>query len=227
MSILQKSLFHPNQRLIFYTTKTLLMLVKALSLRHSSLILFFALCFTASNLFAQDKSGVVLKAGVNSTIFRNYNATLISNASAGYTIGFDGLFYDNKLLIQPGIHLMTFPRKYTHVRAAFKDVFTRPDSTYDYAFKLPVRLGADLIDLGFFRLKGSAGFYGLYSHDGIYLKPKDVTKKYHVSGGWTVNVGVILKFLTIDLDYDSTFGRPEEDGPLYMRSLSLTAGLFF
>lgn len=202
------------------------MLIKELSAFRiiCSFILFISSYF---NLSAQDKSGVVLKAGVHSSLFRKDNAAFITNGSSGYSVGFDGLFYDNKLLIQPGIHLMTFPKKYGHIKESFKDVFTRPDSTYDYAFKLPVRLGADLIDLGAIRLKGSVGFYGLYSHDGIILKTKDVEQKFHVSGGYTVHVGIILKFFTIDLDYDSTFGRPEKDGPMYFRSLSLTAGLFF
>lgn len=189
------------------------------------LISFFLM--NAFTLIAQEQNGVILKAGVHSTLFRKDNSELIKNGSAGYTIGFDGLFYDGKLLIQPGIHLMTFPNQYTPLKEAFQDVFSRPDTSFQYGFKMPVRIGTNLIDLGIFRLKAAIGLYGFYSHDGIRLHSEGVQNIYNVSGGWTANVGVIVKFLTIELDYDRTFGKADDSGPLYMRSLSLTAGLLF
>ncbi|MBK6374434.1 MAG: hypothetical protein IPL13_08990 [Saprospiraceae bacterium] len=188
--------------------------------------LFFFL-FMSCSIKAQNESGVILKAGIHSTVFRKDNCELIKNGSSGYTIGFDGLFYNGKILIQPGIHLMTFPKQYTPVKEAFHDVFSRPDTSFHYGFKMPVRLGANLIDLGVFRLKAAIGLYGFYSHDGIYLDSEGTQNVYYVSGGWTANVGVIIKFLTIELDYDRTFGKADDSGPLYMRSLSLTAGLLF
>ena len=48
---------------------------------------------------------------------------LIHNGSAGNTIGFDGLFYEGKLLIHPGIHFITFPRKYGELKESFKTYF--------------------------------------------------------------------------------------------------------
>lgn len=176
---------------------------------------------------AQSESGVVLKAGIHSTIFQRENATLISNGSAGYTIGFDGLFYDGKFLIQPGIHLMTFPNQQTGLKSAFKDVFTRPDSSYQYGFKMPIRVGTNLVDIGIFRLKGTFGLYGFYSHDGIVKIHNEIEKKCHVSGGWTLNVGLIIKFLSLEIDYDSTFGKADNRGPMYMRTIGFTAGLVF
>ncbi len=192
-----------------------------------SVFAVFLFILLSSSLIAQDENGVILKAGVHSTLFRKDNAVLIKNGSAGYTIGFEGLFYDGKLLIQPGIHLMTFPNQYTPLKEAFQDVFSRPDTSYQYGFKMPIRLGTNLIDLGVFRLKASVGLYGFYSHDGIYLYSEGIENIYHVSGGWTLNVGVIVKFLTLELDYDRTFGNKDDNGPLFMKSLSLTAGLLF
>jgi len=192
------------------------------------ILYLFIITLSCSGLLAQDKNGVILKAGASSTIFhKNNGAALISNGSAGNTIGFDGMFYDGKLLIHPGIHLMTFPKRYGSLKGAFSKVLSRPDSTYDFAFKMPVRLGADLIDLGAVRLKGAVGFYGLYSPYGIDVRSEDIDKIYYVSGGWTLNVGLILKFFTLEMDYDASLCKRSADGPMFMRSISFTAGLYF
>jgi hypothetical protein len=188
-----------------------------------SILVFFAL-----PILAQNKDGVVFRAGISSSIFhKNNSAMLIHNGSAGNTIGFDGLFYEGKLLIHPGIHFITFPRKYGKLKESFKNILSKTDSTYDFAFKLPIRLGVNLLDIGNVRLSGSVGFYGLYSPDGIEVTMNDIEKSYFVTGGWTVNFGLILKCISLNIDYDGSLCRPSPKGPMYFKSVSFTAGFFF
>lgn len=186
------------------------------------------LLINSLSVFGQNKDGMILRAGVTSTIFhKNNSAMLIQNGSAGNTIALDGMYYEGKLLIHPGIQFITYPKKYGKLREGFKNILSRQDSTYDFAFKLPVRLGVDLINLGEVRLRSSVGFYGLYSPDGIDVVTNDIAQTYYVTGGWTVNFGLILKCITLDLDYDGTLCRPSPKGPLYLRSVSFTAGFYF
>jgi hypothetical protein len=175
---------------------------------------------------AQNKDGVVFRGNIFVNFSQNNSAMLIHNGSAGNTIGFDGLFYEGKLLIHPGIHFITFPRKYGKLKESFKNILSKPDSTYDFAFKLPIRLGVNLLDIGNVRLSGSVGFY-IYSPDGIEVTMNDIEKSYFVTGGWTVNFGLILKCISLNIDYDGSLCRPSPKSTCISKSVSFTAGFFF
>ncbi len=193
-----------------------------------NIILLSCCIFISSALRAQSKDGMVLKAGVASTIFyKDQKAALIHHGSAGNTVGLDGLVYNGKLLIQPGIYFMTFPASHGPLKNAFKDVLSKEAGSYDYGILVPVRLGADLIDLGVFRLKSSVGMFGIYSPEGIDINTEAFSKTCYVAGGWTLHTGLILKFLTIDVDYFGSLCKPTSGGPLYMQSIAFTAGFYF
>ncbi|HRN33402.1 MAG TPA: hypothetical protein PLQ53_04385 [Saprospiraceae bacterium] len=190
-------------------------------------LLYCIILFTFSSQ-AQSKDGMVLKTGVSSTVFyKDRNAKLIHHASAGNTVGIDGLVYNGKLLIQPGIYFMSFPSSQGPLKGAFRDVLSREAGSYDYGILMPVRLGVDLIDLGAFRLKSSVGMFGIYSPEGIEINTEAFSKTCYVAGGWTLHAGMILKFFTLDVDYYGSLCKPSNGGPLYMQSIAFTAGFYF
>lgn len=198
-------------------------------------MLLMAICWLPLALSGQSSknaNGVILKGGITSSLFLPNQGRLIHNAATGYTFGFDGLFNDGNVIIQPGVHFMLVPKTYSALKSAFNKPANKPannrEKEYHQMFKIPARLGLYLLNTGNLRLNIGAGLFGLYSPKGVTIIQPDYSKNfYRVAGGWNIHAGLLINPLMIEIEYDATFGTSSTKGPMYFRCISLTGGIFF
>lgn len=176
----------------------------------------------------QRESGVVLKLGLTGTSFNPGHSKLLSSMRTGYTFGFDGLFYDGWLLIQPGLHANLYNDGNDRFFGSLEKPFDKIVHTKNWTLHLPLRIGLNVLDTRAVRFKVTGGFFADYSPEGLDLQADGYSQPLrYFNIGWTANAGLIILPFSIEADYGRTFNKFSPDSNFSKEAFALSLGIIF